>query len=113
MKTLCKAGAELTCTLPDGTSCADYDGPTVRTIAEPNCPVIKCIDQPEGTCKQNLNYCFTIRNREDQPLDFDLESPQVANSKVAWKIVEPNSVNFSDLSGNNNSELVHCDCCRS
>jgi hypothetical protein len=102
MKTLCKAGAELTCTLPNGTSCANYNGPPVRTIAEPNCPVIKCIDQPEANCKQNLNYGFTIRNREDQPLDFDLDSPQIANSKVAWKIVETNNNNFADLSGDNN-----------
>ena len=106
MKTLCKAGAELTCTLPNGTSCANYNGPPVRTIAEPNCPVIKCIDQPEAFCKQNLNYGFTIRNREDQPLDFDLDSPQIANSKVAWKIVETNNNNFADLSGDNNSKFI-------
>jgi len=100
MKTLCKSGGEVTCTLPNGTRCEDYDGPSLKTISEPGCDPIACIDQSPESCKQDLNYGFTARNRVGQPLDFDLSSPQVANSKVAWKIVQPNDVNFGNLPGN-------------
>lgn len=100
MKTLCKSGGDVTCTFPDGRACADYNGPPIKIIDTPGCPSITCIDQPASECKKDLTYGFTVRNRVDQPLDFDLESPQIANSKVAWKIVQPNNVNFRNLPGN-------------
>jgi hypothetical protein len=63
MKTLCKSGGEVTCTLPNGTRCEDYDGLSLKIISELGCDPITCIDQSPESCKQNLNYGFTARNR--------------------------------------------------
>lgn len=98
MKAICNVYGDIACSLEDGTPCKDYDGPIVRTIEEEGCDTIKCIEgETAKSCRQNIDYKFTIHNKVDQKVKFDLSPPQLANSKVAWKIVEPNDQNFLPL----------------
>lgn len=98
MKAICDVHGDITCSLADGTPCEDYDGPIIKTIEEAGCKTIKCIDgETPKSCRQSIDYKFTINNKVDQSVKFDLSPPQLANSKVAWEIVEPNDQNFLPL----------------
>ncbi len=109
MKSLCKANGTVDCTLKNPSSgatskCQLYEGPKLVTIKKANCPEITCIDQTPASCRQDITYDFEIKNFNDQEVKFDQNPPQVANSKVAWKIVEDNKKNFADLGPGGNSK---------
>ncbi len=100
MKSICRIGGEVDCTLANGLKCENYSGPLTKTFpATDKCPEVKCIQGTLDQCKQDVTYDFKLTNRfNDQTVKFDLESPQIANSKVAWRIVEPNKSRFAPLS---------------
>ncbi len=107
MKTICRTSGNVECTLGDGTKCVDYTGPILKTLKKDGCDDITCIDQTPESCRQDIIYDFTLQNRNDQKVKFDLTSPQIANSKVAWKIVGNNKANFADCVPGETSKYIN------
>jgi len=102
MKSICKTRGSVKCTLGDSSGptaiqCQDYEGPTFKIIQKEGCPDVKCVDQSAVSCRKDITYEFNLRNFNGQKVKFDLKPPQIANSKVAWQIVDNNQEHFSDL----------------
>ncbi len=104
IKSRCEVESDIECTLEDGTYCEEYGGPEIVVSQQKpgsGCPAIQCIlDTPES-CLQDVEYKFTVYNRNGRqhPILFDLKHPKIANSKVAWKLVKPNKKHFERLEG--------------
>ncbi len=100
MKSNCNVEGNIECFLEDGTPCGEYNGPRLITSIEaPGCPAITCIDETRESCRQDVRYTFTLRNKDrpQRSVVFDVKHPKISNSMVAWKIVEPNKVHFEPL----------------
>lgn len=103
MKSICKTGGTVECTT-QGQSCENFKPPIITytdDVISDFCPKIECINRSRADCQKEVVYDFDLTNNNDQLVTFDLTPPEIANSKVAWKLVEPNSQNFAPISGNN------------